>query len=454
MNHEPTTDLFRPRNCDTRIEIFDELSDLAKAALYTFFRRAGAAHLMDEVLLPLFREGDSQIFAAVRDRPWPPWGLGARNIVAVLQTHLVADGCWGLSPVYVADEDLTNVGLAAALYKEALETLSIDPNAEVHYLLADGSRSADRVLRSVGFERSEDVFLTEAARYFTYRVLARNLLRSLGLVDVDTVDVLAGVVDDEVYLRNATFHGTIYLASRSEWVIDRVGLASEIVRLVRGGHYSKPGGVPTGTGRFEPTTLPETVVQVVRDFLPEPELQRLVEYVVAAEGEFTQATVSAYGSNSATVDSRIRSGLTLDDLGEFEGLLADRIRENLEEVLNRLSLPPFPLGRIELQACACGDRDYFRLHRDSDGTDTRELSFAYYLFPEPRGFSGGELRVFGTDISDGQLIPTDQSRTLVPRRNHAVFFPSRNDHEVLPVRVPSGQFADGRLTITGWVHRR
>jgi Rps23 Pro-64 3,4-dihydroxylase Tpa1-like proline 4-hydroxylase len=35
-----------------------------------------------------------------------------------------------------------------------------------------------------------------------------------------------------------------------------------------------------------------------------------------------------------------------------------------------------------------------------------------------------------------------------------VFFPSSTEHEVLRVRVPSRAFADGRFTITGWIHRR
>jgi Rps23 Pro-64 3,4-dihydroxylase Tpa1-like proline 4-hydroxylase len=35
-----------------------------------------------------------------------------------------------------------------------------------------------------------------------------------------------------------------------------------------------------------------------------------------------------------------------------------------------------------------------------------------------------------------------------------LLFPSTNDHEVLPVRVPTGAFADSRFTINGWIHRQ
>ncbi|MFF0431488.1 2OG-Fe(II) oxygenase [Streptomyces sp. NPDC004327] len=446
-------DFYGDRNGATRIEIFDELSDTAKAALYAFFRRTGAPHLMDEVVLPLFHDGDSQIFAAVRDRPWPPWGLGARNIVGVLQTHLVSDGCWGLSPVHVADEDLTNTGLSAALYKEALETLAVDPGAEVHYLVAEDSRLVDLAMRRAGFERTEDVFLTEAARYLTYRAPARELLKKLGLAGPDSVDVLAGAVDDEVFERNAAFHGTVYLGSRAEWTADRVSVASEIARLVRGGHYSKPAGVPTGTGRYERDVIDE-VAQGVREFLTVAEQEDLLRYVLDRESEFKAATIRAHGADSAVVDERVRRSSVLHDLGGFRALFAERIREQLEAVRSRLGFPAFPLGDIELQVTANGDRDYFGMHRDSDGDDTRELSFVYFFSAEPRQFSGGELRVFETVVENGRLVPTDRSQTIVPRPNLAVFFPSRHDHEVLPVRVPSRAFADSRFSVTGWIHRK
>jgi Rps23 Pro-64 3,4-dihydroxylase Tpa1-like proline 4-hydroxylase len=34
-----------------------------------------------------------------------------------------------------------------------------------------------------------------------------------------------------------------------------------------------------------------------------------------------------------------------------------------------------------------------------------------------------------------------------------VFFPSQSEHEILPVRVPSRAFGDGRFTVNGWIHR-
>src|SRR4051794_27173516 len=111
---------FDHRNESTRIDVLDELNDYALAAVRVFARQIGAPHLVDEVIRPIFCEGDSQIVAAVQDRPWPPWGLGARTINALCQTHAVSDDSYAASPVYVTDHDLTNVGLVSAVYKEAL----------------------------------------------------------------------------------------------------------------------------------------------------------------------------------------------------------------------------------------------------------------------------------------------------------------------------------------------
>ena len=68
----PEKSFYGERNEITRIDVFEEVDTLAEAALRSFFRRLGASHLLDEVVLPLLGEGDSQIVAAVRDRPRPP----------------------------------------------------------------------------------------------------------------------------------------------------------------------------------------------------------------------------------------------------------------------------------------------------------------------------------------------------------------------------------------------
>jgi Rps23 Pro-64 3,4-dihydroxylase Tpa1-like proline 4-hydroxylase len=411
----------------------------------------GAPHLIEEVILPILHEGDSQILVAVQDRPWPPWGLGARHVVALCQTHSIADESYAISPVYVTDEDLTNVGMINAVFKEALEQLATSPRAEVCYLVAEGSSLVDDVLTSIGFLKSDDIFVNWAGRYYTYRALASNVLRSLGLDKLSTPDLLAHDMDKAMLAKSALFHQTLYLGSRAEWATER-GI-SEIIRLVRGGHAGKPGGVPSGTGRF--AFDPESIVEVsVANFLGPAERQRLLDHVISQEDDFKPATVIQATSPSPVINEKVRRAKTLDKLAEFEAKFTERIKEQLEPVLKKLGHKAFPLGRIEMQVTASNDGDYFRLHQDSDPKSTREISFVYFFHREPRRFSGGELRIYETRLIDDRLIPADRSHTLSPRQDTIVFFPSLNEHEVLPVRVPSHAFGDSRFTVNGWIHRQ
>lgn len=438
------------RNRSTRIDLFEELNGQTLAAVRSFTRRLGAPHLLEEVILPTLAEGDSQILVAVQDRPWPPWGLGARHIIALCQTHLVSDNSYAISPVYVTEEDLTNVGMISAVFKEALEQLAVNKGAEICYLVAEGSTLVDHVLTSNGFRKTDDVFVTFAGRYHTYRESAYAMLAKLGLDKVGTPDLLAHEMEPAALERNAFFHQTLFLGSKAEWATERT--VSEIISLVRGGHAGKPGGVPSGTGRF--AFDPESIVEVsVANFLG-GERQKLLDHIIGQEKNFKAATVVERGAQKPSVNQKLRRGKTLDSLGPFESLIVDRIKQQLEPVMQKLGHRAFPLGRIEIQATASNDGDYFRLHADSDGKDTRELSFVYFLHSEPRGFSGGELRLYETRLVDGRLLPADQPRTISPRQDAIVFFPSLNEHELLPVRVASKQFANSRFTINGWIHRK
>lgn len=224
---------FDARNASTRIDVFTELSDHALVALRAFARRIGAPHLLDEIVLPRLREGDSQIVVAVQDRPWPPWGLGARQVVGLCQTHLVEDESYGISCVYTADEDLTNMGMICAVFKEALDQLTVSSRAEVCYLVAEGSTLIDAVLAKSGFRKSDDVLVTWSGRYYTYRAPVSDVLSHLGLTELSTPDLLAHDMEPAVLEANALFHGSLYLGNRAEWAVDRA--ISEIIGMVRGG---------------------------------------------------------------------------------------------------------------------------------------------------------------------------------------------------------------------------
>jgi Rps23 Pro-64 3,4-dihydroxylase Tpa1-like proline 4-hydroxylase len=128
----------------------------------------------------------------------------------------------------------------------------------------------------------------------------------------------------------------------------------------------------------------------------------------------------------------------------------------MPEVMPQVKMPPFTVGRIECQVTASTDGSYFRPHTDAGkGTldATRKLTYVYYFNREPKGFTGGELRVYDDEFVNGKFSSTDTFQLVEPRNNSIVFFNAAIMHEVVPVHVPSKDFADSRFTVNGWVHR-
>jgi hypothetical protein len=240
---------FQNKNNTIRIDCFEKLDDSNRIPLMSFSRRIGAPHLYWEQILPTMEQGDSQIFAAIRDRPWPPWGLGAQKIYALCIVTPVSENSVGISPVIVDDEDLTNIGLIAAVYKEALEYHARGQKRDVSYLVIEGSILAHRVLTSKGFKKSADeIFLTEEARYNIYSADAKELSNELGLTQISTLDLLEYEIEDDILDRNALFHGVIGLAARPGLLdpLERYR-RSEVIPIGGGmGSIFQPGGVPPG----------------------------------------------------------------------------------------------------------------------------------------------------------------------------------------------------------------
>ena len=133
-----------------------------------------------------------------------------------------------------------------------------------------------------------------------------------------------------------------------------------------------------------------------------------------------------------------------------------QIRAVMPEVIPKLKMPPFPVGRIECQVTANTDGSYFRVHTDAGKSEidaTRKLTYVYYFNREPKGFTGGELRVYDDQLRNDKLARTASFRVVEPRNNSIVFFRAAIMHEVTAVQVPSKEFGDCRFTVNGWIHR-
>lgn len=183
-------------------------------------------------------------------------------------------------------------------------------------------------------------------------------------------------------------------------------------------------------------------------FLSGSELAWLMELVFAAENRFVPARVSDKKDD-------YRQSLVLDAPDELRRLMIGKIMAAMPEVMPRLRVGEFPLGLIDCQLTASVDGSYFKAHTDAGANETykRQFTYVYYFYREPKGFAGGELRIYDDIIRNGKLAATESFQTVEPRQNSIVFFQAAVMHEVMPVSIASKQFRDSRFTVNGWIER-
>jgi Rps23 Pro-64 3,4-dihydroxylase Tpa1-like proline 4-hydroxylase len=192
-----------------------------------------------------------------------------------------------------------------------------------------------------------------------------------------------------------------------------------------------------------------TVYSQIDNLLTWNQLRHLFKYVIDQEPNFAPTT------NSAN-DPFYRRSLYLHSFPEFSQLMIERVRSIMPHIISHMDIKDLTVGDVEAQLTAHNDGNYYKIHNDNGSPDcaNRELTYVYYFHREPKAFSGGELVLYDSVIKDGYFTGAKSFKTIQPRNNTIVFFPSRCMHEVLPVVCPSKAFADSRFTINGWVRHR
>jgi len=188
---------------------------------------------------------------------------------------------------------------------------------------------------------------------------------------------------------------------------------------------------------------------VIDDFLLPDEHRDMLAMAIAMESSFQAGTVTSY-------DPEYRQNLNIPGFGEtaHAKLLQNRLLLWFPLMAKRLGERLFPLASVESQLTAAGSGQFFKLHADTGPNSTRVVSCIYYIHREPRGFSGGELRLYdGLEDDSGIRRAADTYETVEPVSNRLLVFPSDELHEAMPVRCPSGEFADYRFAVTTWLHR-
>ncbi|MBE9175396.1 2OG-Fe(II) oxygenase [Synechocystis salina LEGE 06155] len=195
--------------------------------------------------------------------------------------------------------------------------------------------------------------------------------------------------------------------------------------------------------------LPANYVEV-KDFLSPEENERFIREAINRRPQYME-------SNTTTKANQYRQSYVLfsKKIPALSDLIRERIKQKLPELLDQLNFSPFEIAEIEVQLTAHNDGCYYRIHNDagSKKTASRQITYVYYFYQEPKAFSGGELKLYDTELQNSSIITHANFQTITPTNNCIIFFNSRCRHEVMPVVCPSREFAHSRFTINGWIRR-
>ncbi|MGD1807077.1 2OG-Fe(II) oxygenase [Dapis sp. BLCC M126] len=199
----------------------------------------------------------------------------------------------------------------------------------------------------------------------------------------------------------------------------------------------------------KPKFLSANYVEITNFLLPENN-QKAIEEAVQKRDQYIESTTT-------TKADKYRQSYVLFSqyFPELSELIQSKILETLPETLTKLNFRPFEISEIEVQLTAHNDGCYYKIHNDagSEKTASREITYVYYFYQEPKAFSGGELRIYDTELKGGEAINHQNYKTITPANNSIVFFNSRCRHEVMPVVCPSKAFEHSRFTVNGWIRR-
>ena len=209
------------------------------------------------------------------------------------------------------------------------------------------------------------------------------------------------------------------------------------------------------------TTGPMPPYGQFHGFLDDVLHQALLEWTAARQDYFKAATVTkSKDGHGDRFDPDVRVALKLRDLGPLEDPLSRRLLAALPDVMAAVGGRGSEPRSLELELTAYGDGAHFKPHLDipigqdrkplgARSGEDRVISGVYYFHNQPKGFSGGRLKLFrfGSDPAE------DHSVAIEPVDNSLVVFPSWAQHQVERVSCPSGNFADYRYAVNCWYCR-
>ena len=188
-----------------------------------------------------------------------------------------------------------------------------------------------------------------------------------------------------------------------------------------------------------PQQLIESTVVQLDNVLKPPEYQQLMATVFPQEG------AASSGIQLPTPESFALS----------REVLLHRVQMMLPDVLIQLGLEGFPLRAMEAEEIPNHATEGQGISSDGNSPETalRVLNFCYFFYQTPKPFTGGEVRVYDSQMVNNQVTVAPSYKTVEPRQNSIVFFLTSNAYEVLPVHPNSPAFGDRCFRVRGWMRR-
>ena len=177
----------------------------------------------------------------------------------------------------------------------------------------------------------------------------------------------------------------------------------------------------------------------------------MLDFFLSHETEFSPARV---GDNQLDTTNRVAVFRWTDDfphLTEVKAVL-DGV---FPDVCEALEIPIFSAS-YDLQFQAHLDGGFHRPHPDHDVENVRKLAFIYYFHTQPKGFDGGQLRIYAHAANGNAWYDPMRFHTIPPTDNSVIFFPVEYYHEVLQVTSHKNRtgFDGARLSFGGWISDR
>ncbi len=182
----------------------------------------------------------------------------------------------------------------------------------------------------------------------------------------------------------------------------------------------------------------------------------LLDHVMAHQSDFQTGVMRNRETGEEIADPVQRDAVYLSDFGAFLAPIKSFVSASAASALSALRLNEARVKPREFVITAYRDGGHIAEHIDTHKRPDRIriLSCVYYFAAMPRRFSGGQLRLYGLPRGPAaQQGPSASFIDIEPRTDTLVIFPSWLRHKVMPVRVPSGAWADSRFTINCWMHR-